>query len=166
MNDAICEYAQNLGGEILPPSYNELVLHTMHADIVENNTDGKRFNTMVGYEQKFERIFEGLLDDSFEPSLVECRELMEEFGIQNFIVGETAVSLGRLLYYIKHRIVDAVIHVNPVFCCPGVISSSLFRKIQEKYNIPVIDLFYDGTNKPNKMIGPHMFYLGRKAALG
>ena len=166
LNDAICEYAQNLGGEILPPSYNELVLHTMHADIVENNTDGKRFDTMVGYEQKFERIFEGLLDDSFEPSLVECRELMEEFGIRNFIVGETAVSLGRLLYYIKHRIVDAVIHVNPVFCCPGVISSSLFRKIQEKYNIPVIDLFYDGTNKPNKMIGPHMFYLGRKAALG
>ena len=36
-------------------------------------------------------------------------------------------------------------------------------KIQEKYNIPIIDLFYDGTNKPNKMVGPHMFYMGRKA---
>ncbi len=163
LNDAVCEYAQSLGGEILPPSYNELVLHTMHADVVENLTDDKLFNTMVGYEQKFEEIFAGLLDDAGEPSLVECRELIQEFGIENFIVGETAVSLGRLLYYIKHRLVEAVIHVNPVFCCPGVISSSLFRKIQEKYSLPIIDLFYDGTNKPNKIIGPHMFYLKRSA---
>lgn len=163
LNDAVCDYVQDLGGEVLLPSYNELVLHAMHADMVENNTGDRLFNTMTAYEHKFEQIFEGILDDEFEPSLIECRALMKEFGFDNFIAGETTVSLGRLLYYIKHRIVDAVIHVNPVFCCPGVISSSLFRKIQEKYKIPIIDLFYDGTNKPNKMVGPHMFYLGRKA---
>lgn len=162
LNDSICDYVEELGGEILIPSYNELVLHTAHADMVENNADGKLWKTMVSYEEKFEMVFKGLLDDAFEPSLEECRILMEEFGMKSFITGETAVSVGRMLYYAKHGIVDAVIHVNPVFCCPGVISSSLFRKIQDVYNIPVIDLFYDGTNKPNKMIDPHMFYLGRK----
>ena len=39
----------------------------MHADIAENNTGDKLFNTMVGYEQKFEQIFEGLLDSSLNP---------------------------------------------------------------------------------------------------
>ncbi len=91
---------------------------------------------------KFEQVFQGLLDDTFEPPLDECRELMADFGLTNFIAGETAVSLGRMLYYIKYKLVDAVIHVNPVFCCPGVISSSIFRKIQEQFNIPIIDLFY------------------------
>ena len=57
---------------------------------------------------------------------------------------------------------ELVIHANPVFCCPGVISSSIFRKIQERFHIPIIDLFYDGTNKPNRMIDPHMFYLTKQ----
>jgi hypothetical protein len=161
LNDSICAYAEELGGEILIPSYNELVLHTAHADMVESNADAKLWKSMAGYEEKFEAVFAGLIDDAFEPSLEECRVLMEEFGMTSFITGETAVSVGRMLYYVKHGIVDAVIHVNPVFCCPGVISSSLFRKIQEVHHIPVIDLFYDGTNKPNKMIDPHMFYLSR-----
>jgi predicted CoA-substrate-specific enzyme activase len=163
LNDAICDYAENLGGEILFPSYNELLLHTMHADVVEHNADPRLMNTMAGYEHKFEQIFQGLLDDVCEPSLEDCRVLMEEFGLDNFIAGETAVSLGRTLYYIKHNLVDAVIHVNPVLCCPGVISASIFRKIQERFNIPIIDLFYDGTNKPNRMIDPHMFYLTRRS---
>ncbi|MCG8619388.1 MAG: acyl-CoA dehydratase activase [Desulfobacterales bacterium] len=162
LNDAIADHAERLGGEILLPSYNELVLHTMHADVVENDEDKRLMAAMAGYEQRFENIFRGLLDDAFEPDLEECRDLMNEFGLTNFIAGETYVSLGRMLYYIRHKLVDAVIHVNPVFCCPGVISSSIFRKIQERYNIPVIDLFYDGTNKPNRMIDPHMFYLNRK----
>lgn len=138
------------------------MLHTAHADMIENGTDGKLWKTMAGYEERFESIFKGMIDDAFEPSLEECRLLMEEFGFSNYITGETAVSVGRLLYFIKYGVIDAVIHVNPVFCCPGVITSSLFRKIQEVHDIPIIDLFYDGTNKPNKMIDPHMFYLSRK----
>jgi predicted CoA-substrate-specific enzyme activase len=164
LNDDICDYAQKLGGEILLPSYNELMLHTAHSDVVEFDEDPKLWKTMAGYESKFEEIFKDILDETlFEPDLDECHELMKEFGFREFITGETTISTGRLLYYIKHKAVDAVIHVNPVFCCPGVISSSLFRKIQEEFNIPVINLFYDGTNKPNKMIVPHMFYLNRKA---
>ncbi|MCP4023419.1 MAG: hypothetical protein GY729_16360, partial [Desulfobacteraceae bacterium] len=159
LNDNICDLVESLGGEVLLPSYNELVLHAMHADIVENNTDERLLSTMTRYEQRFEHIFKGLIDEAFEPSLVECAELVKEFGIKNFIAGETAISVGRSLYYIKHKKVDAVIHVNPLLCCPGVISSSIFRNIQEKFKIPVIDLFYDGTNKPNKMIKPHLFYL-------
>jgi predicted CoA-substrate-specific enzyme activase len=161
LNDNICDYVESLGGEILLPSYNELALHVLHADVVENNMDERLLTTMTRYEQRFENIFKGLIDDSFEPSQSECTDLVKEFGIHTFMAGETAISIGRMLYYLKYDRVDAIIHVNPLLCCPGVISSSILKNIQDKFNIPVIDLFYDGTNKPNKMIEPHMFYLNR-----
>lgn len=166
LNDDICDYVESLGGEVLLPSYNELVLHTMHADVVENGMDGRLLSTMTRYEQRFESVFKGLMDESFEPSQEECTELTTKFGLKNFIAGETAVSVGRLLYYIRHDIVDAIIHINPLLCCPGVISASLFKNIQERFNLPVIDLFYDGTNKPNKTIDPLMFYLKQSRAIG
>ena len=162
LNEAICDHTEALGGEVLLPSYNELVVHSIFADTRQSDIGEKLLATMVGYEEKFEAIFKGLMEGTTEPPLEECQSLMEEFGLTSFIAGETAVSLGRMLYYIKHELVSAVIHVNPVFCCPGVISASIFRKIQETYGVPVIDLFYDGTNKPNRMIDPHMFYLTRK----
>lgn len=161
LNDAICGRAQALGGEVMVPSYNELMVHAMHADVVAHGADPRHLATMTGYEQRFEAIFEAFLEKAVEPPLDECLALMSDFGLNNFIAGETAVSIGRMLYYVRHGLVSAVIHVNPVFCCPGVISASLFRKIQERFHIPVVDLFYDGTNKPNKMIDPHMFYLAR-----
>ncbi len=163
LNDSICDYAQSLGGEVLLPSYSELVLHTLHADGVENGVGEKQYNAMTRYEELFETVFKEMLGDNLEPDLDECKALMEAYGINNFIPGETTVSVGRMLYYIKHGMVDAVIHVNPVFCCPGVISSSLFRKIQEEFHIPIIDLFYDGTNRPNQMIVPHIHYLRQQS---
>jgi predicted nucleotide-binding protein (sugar kinase/HSP70/actin superfamily) len=64
-----------------------------------------------------------------------------------------------MLYYAKHKTVDAVVHLNPLFCCPGVVSASIFRKIQKDFNLPIIDLFYDGNNKPNKLIIPQLYSL-------
>lgn len=162
LNDHICDNIEALGGEVLIPSYNELVLHAMHADMVENNDDGRQFTAMVRYEQRFEAIFDELINDSLEPDPNACDTLIKEFGLDNFITGETYISVGRLLYYIKHELADAIIHVNPLLCCPGVISASIFKNIQHRFSIPVVDLFYDGTNKPNKMIEPLMFYLNKK----
>lgn len=161
LNDHVCDEIEHLGGEVLMPSYNELVLHAMHADIIENNQDDKLLKTMTRYEKRFESIFADLLKDRCEPSLDDCHRLTTQFGLRNFIAGETAISVGRLLWYIDQGLVDGVIHVNPLLCCPGVISASIFKNIQNQYKLPIIDLFYDGTNKPNAMIKPLMFYLSK-----
>jgi len=162
LNDDICDAAQNLGAEILMPSYNELVIHAMMADVQDHGDDPKTLLAMIRYEKQFESVFEPFLDSHAEPDPFECQKLMEKEGFSNFIAGETAISIGRMLYYVQHNIVDAVIHVNPLFCCPGIVSSSLLKKIEDIYGIPVIDLFYDVTNQPNKTIVPHMFYMAQK----
>ncbi len=159
LNDDIFGFIEELGGEVVMPSYTEMLIHFIYSDVLENDLTKFYLKMVIKEEQKFEKIFSGILADSEEPPLEECISLMHEYGIRHHIIGETTISVSRMLYYIKHRLVDAVVHVNPIFCCPGVVSSSIFRKIQEDYSIPIIDLFYDGTNKPNKLIVPHMYYL-------
>jgi len=162
LNMDIYSLIEELGGEVLMPSFTETVAHFMDADVRLNGLDVKYKKGLSIFEKKYESIFKGMIDDSFEPSMDECFELMQKFGIKHYIAGETSMNLGRMLYYIEHKMVDAVVHLNPVFCCPGVVTASIFRKIQKYYNIPIIDLFYDGNNKPNKQIVPQLYYLKEK----
>ncbi|MBC2715629.1 MAG: hypothetical protein HF978_09995 [Desulfobacteraceae bacterium] len=76
------------------------------------------------------------------------------------------MTIGRALHFIKNKQIDALIHVNPMFCCPGVVSSSIFRKMQEDFEIPIIDIFYDGTGNPNRIIIPHLYYLKKRSKIG
>jgi hypothetical protein len=55
--------------------------------------------------------------------------------------------------------VEAIVHVNPMFCCPGVVTASLFRKIGEDFGVPIVDIFYDGAANPNNILIPHLHYL-------
>jgi predicted nucleotide-binding protein (sugar kinase/HSP70/actin superfamily) len=166
LNERVWDLAESLGGEILVPSYNEMVIHGIYADALGKGTDTKSVATMVKFEQKFEAVFTGILDDQFEPAPEECHQLMQKYGMDQPIPGETAISIGRTLHYAEKGLVSAIIHVNPVFCCPGVVSSAIFKRLQEETGIPVIDLFYDGTNKPNSRIIPHLYYLtGEKRAV-
>lgn len=162
INDDVCNFIMENGGEVLMPSFTETIAHFLDADIRENGLNNKYLRGLVMFERRFENVFKDLIDDSFEPSVEECINLMYEFGIDHYIAGETTINVSRMLYYIKHKTVDMVVHINPILCCPGVVSSSIFRKIQKEFNTPIVDLFYDGTNKPNKAIIPHLYYLKNK----
>jgi len=133
--------------------------HLMDASVRESNASKERLIKLTLYEQSFEHIFRGMLDDSFEPPVEECVALMHEYGIEHFIPGETTINVGRFLYYARHKLVDAVIHINPILCCPGSVTTSIFRKLQKDFNLPIVNVFYDGINKPNKGIIPQMHHL-------
>jgi predicted nucleotide-binding protein (sugar kinase/HSP70/actin superfamily) len=159
LNQDIYSLIEELDGEIVIPSFTETVAGLLDADTRVNGLEPKYRRGLVIFEKHYEKVFQGMLDDVFEPSLEECYGLSKEYGIMHHIPGETAINIGRMLYYIKHKTVDAAVHLNPVFCCPGVVTSSIFRKIQKDSGIPIIDIFYDGTNKPNRIIIPRLFYL-------
>ncbi|HOY08535.1 MAG TPA: acyl-CoA dehydratase activase [Candidatus Omnitrophota bacterium] len=156
LNQDIYSLIEELGGEILIPSYLETGAHFMDAAVRESGADRMPLVKLTMYEKSFEEIFQGLLDEVFEPPVEECVELMRAYGIKHFIPGETTINVCRLLYYVKHKLVDAVIHLNPILCCPGSVTSSIYRKMQKDFNIPIVDIFYDGTNRPNRMIVPPM----------
>ncbi len=166
LNQDIYTMIEDLGGEVRIPSFTETVLHFLDADSRENGLDSKYKRGLVLFEKRYERIFSDLLPDDNEPSQDECADLIKENGIEHYIAGETTMNLGRALHYIKHKRADAIVHLNPVFCCPGVVSAAIFRKIQHDTGFPIIDLFYDGNNKPNSQIIPQMHYLNQKISGG
>lgn len=162
LNDDIYSLIEDLDGEALVPSFTETASHFLDADYRDNGLDIKYKRGLSIFERRYESVFKELLEDSLEPPMDEQVKLMENFGIKNFIAGETSMNIGRALYYIKNKTVDAIVHLNPLFCCPGVVSASIFRKIQKDFDIPIIDIFYDGNNKPNKIIIPQLYYLKNK----
>jgi predicted CoA-substrate-specific enzyme activase len=159
VNQRIHEVVRELGGELVVTSLTEYPFHFYDADVKLHGDDPRHFKLLKTIENRYETIAADLIGDQVEPDFAECARLMEEYRIMHYIVGETSINIGRALYFIKHGLVDAILHINPIFCCPGVVTSSIYRKIQEDFEIPIIDIFYDGTGNPNKILIPHLHYL-------
>ncbi|MBN2554032.1 MAG: hypothetical protein JXB06_14740 [Spirochaetales bacterium] len=160
VNQEVQRVVQDLGGELFIPSLTEFPFHFYDADARLHGEDPRHGRLLKTIEKRYERLAAGLIEEQEEPDFSECVRLMEEYRITHYIVGETSINVGRALYYVKHDLVDAIVHVNPIFCCPGVVTASIFRKIQEDFGIPIIDIFYDGTGNPNRVLIPHLHYLG------
>ncbi|UCB47367.1 MAG: hypothetical protein JSV25_08155 [Spirochaetota bacterium] len=159
VNQKIHEVVRELGGELIMTSLTEYPFHFYDADIRLYDDDPRHFKLLKTIENRYESIAQELIGDQVEPDFTECVQLMEEYRITHYIVGETSINIGRALYFIKHGLVDAILHINPIFCCPGVVTASIYRKMQEDFQIPIIDIFYDGTGNPNKILIPHLHYL-------
>lgn len=162
VNQHLQDVVLELGGELIVPSFTEYPFHFYDADIRLQGDDPRQYRLLRNIEKRYEKIAGEIIGDQCEPDFAECVQLMEDYRIRHYLPGETSISIGRALYYIHHRMVDAIIHVNPMFCCPGVVSSSIYRKIQQDYGIPIIDIFYDGVGTPNKVLIPHLHYLRHK----
>jgi predicted nucleotide-binding protein (sugar kinase/HSP70/actin superfamily) len=162
-NDLVNQKVQNivrdLGGELFIPSLTEFPFHCYDADVRLYGDDPRHYKLLKTIEKRYERLAAELIEEQEEPDFAECVRLMEEYKITHYIVGETSINIGRALYYIKNDLVDAILHVNPIFCCPGVVTASIYRKLQEDFGIPIIDIFYDGTGNPNRVLIPHLHYL-------
>lgn len=163
MNQKIQSLVEELGGELVIPSMTEYPFHFYDADIRLFGDDPRHYKLLRSIEHRFERVAADIIGDQLEPDFAECVDHMEEYKIKHYITGETSINIGRALYYIKHKTVDAILHINPMFCCPGVVTSSIYRKIQEDFDIPIIDIFYDGTGNPNSVLIPHMHYLHQRS---
>ena len=153
---------ESLGGELVISSMSEYPAHFLDLAARRYGESPRSYRLLRAIDQRFEKLADELIADQREPDIAECVELMERYGLRHTLAGETSINVGRALWYCEHRSVEAIVHVNPMFCCPGVVSASLFRKIQEDFGIPIIDIFYDGTGNPNSVLIPHLHYLGRK----
>ncbi len=163
VNVRVQDVVDDLGGELVVGSLSEYLFHFYDADVRLYGENSRRYRLLKTIESRYEKMASDLIEGLEEPDFAECVELMEKYEIGHYIVGETSMNVGRALYFIDNGLVDAIIHLNPMFCCPGVVSASLFRKLQRDFGIPIIDLFYDGVGNPNSMLIPHLHYLREKS---
>jgi predicted nucleotide-binding protein (sugar kinase/HSP70/actin superfamily) len=159
VNEGIQALVEELDGELIVSSMSEYAAHLLDVGARRYGEDPRSYRMLRTIEQRYERLAEDLIGDQPEPDFAECVKLMEEYGILHYIPGETAINVGRALWYCAHGKVEAIVHVNPLFCCPGVVTASLYRRIQKEFGIPIVDIFYDGTADANRVLIPHMHSL-------
>ncbi len=162
VNENVQALVEELGGELIVSPLSEYPAHLLDLGVRRYGEDPRSARLLRTIEGRFEKLAEDLIGDQAEPDISECVRLMEDYGVPSGIAGETSINVGRALWYCTHSKVEAIIHVNPMFCCPGVVTASLFRKIQADFGIPVIDIFYDGAANPNRVLIPHLHYLRQR----
>jgi predicted CoA-substrate-specific enzyme activase len=75
--------------------------------------------------------------------------------------GETSENLLKV-YYLRDNYPELklIINVNPIFCCPGLISEAIYKKVEKTIGIPIVSITYDGTKTDkNKVLNPYLYFL-------
>jgi hypothetical protein len=75
--------------------------------------------------------------------------------------GETAENLLKVFYLWEtcHDL-KFIVNVNPLFCCPGLISKAIYQKVEQDIGIPIVSITYDGTQADkNRVLRPYLHFL-------
>ena len=65
------------------------------------------------------------------------------------------------IHYLTKYYPDVALFVqtSPAFCCPGLVTEAMARKIEKRTGIPIVSITYDGTGGiKNDVIVPYMNY--------
>ena len=98
-------------------------------------------------EHRMERIFERYLRHGEEPKIRYVLNQAMPYIDESF-EGEAILSVGKSIDFI-HKGASGIINAMPFTCMPGTISSAIMRLIQNKYDVPVINVAYDGQGETN-----------------
>ena len=113
------------------------------------------------YEKHFYQIARVILNEdlpTFDDSVLDH---LKKYNLSLKHYGETAQNVLKILSLIKHYPdISLIVHVNPIFCCPGLVSESIFKTIEADINIPIVSIVYDGTTtEKNGLLAPTMHYI-------
>ena len=98
-------------------------------------------------EEMLEHIFLQHLDYGKEPTVESIVEKASPY-IHVSLEGEAILSVGKSVDFIEKG-VSGIINVMPFTCMPGTISSAIMRLLQKKYDVPIINIAYDGQGLTN-----------------
>jgi predicted CoA-substrate-specific enzyme activase len=98
-------------------------------------------------EHRMEKICQSYLRQAREPEIEHVLKQAKPYIDESF-EGEAILSVGKSIDFISKG-ASGVINAMPFTCMPGTISSAIMRLIQNKYDVPVINVAYDGQGETN-----------------
>ncbi len=119
------------------------------------------FEVAEKYENHFYQLARGILNEelpTFDDTIIEH---LKKYNLSLKHQGETAQNVLKILSLLKHYPdIRLFVHVNPIFCCPGLVSESIFKTLEEDIGIPIVSIVYDGTTtEKNGLLAPTMHYI-------
>ncbi len=90
-------------------------------------------------------------------SIWKIEKHLKRYDLFSFDIGtEAALSIGGAIEYVKEGF-DGIINVFPFTCMPSTICSAILKPVLAKYNIPYLDMAYDGSIQPNRALALKTF---------
>ncbi len=94
-------------------------------------------------------------------------DLLARYNLSLKHEGETAQNVLKVFSLLKsYPDLRLFVHVNPIFCCPGLVSEAIFKTVEKDTGVPIVSITYDGTTtEKNAMLAPYMHYILQDFAL-
>ncbi|MGP7970604.1 MAG: acyl-CoA dehydratase activase [Desulfobaccales bacterium] len=152
--DAVREL-EALGGEVWMPPIGEWLLYVTHSSRHDawNARHYLRYlkfsledRVQKKVEHELEEIFHGCIKNLREPSIAEIFEMAKDYLHPSF-EGEAILSMGKSRDFVRKG-AAGLVNIMPFACMPGTVVNSLFKRFREEhYNIPFLNLAYDGQEQ-------------------
>lgn len=179
-NDSINQHLiydlEKYGAEVVttPFTYVLRILSVKHIHLLKN--DGKywslvRHKLLIELLEKFERryydIARPVLNENFPTIKENLFENLEKYKLSIQHGGETVQNILKIFSMLDHyKDISLFVHVNPIFCCPGLVSESLFKSIENDVGVPIVSITYDGTStNRNEVLAPYLHFLNESSKI-
>ena len=123
--------------------------------------DKVAFNILNAFNKKLNALAMPVIDNRVSGLAHDPLEYLQKnfFTIRHG--GETSENLLKV-YYLREKYPELklIINVYPLFCCPGLISEAIYRKVEKEVGIPIVSITYDGTQAyKNKILNPYLYFM-------
>ncbi len=169
MNQDLIHFIEANGGEVVTMPYHEYTRMTVDT-YFRRWTKEMKFGRLLKLkpimaalstmEKWYYRHFERVLDEPMNRYDDNAESVLGKFGVTLDHEGESQDNLLKT-WYLSRQYPDLSLFVqmNPGFCCAGLVTEAMARKIRDVTGVPVLSITYDGTGgAKNDAVIPYLKY--------
>ena len=105
-------------------------------------------------EKDIMALFSPVLDQRHEPSMASVMGKALRFIPPDF-EGEAILTIGRAKLFAEQG-AHLVVNCSPFGCMPGRVTSHIFQTYRDYFQVPVVNLFFDGTGDISDQVGIYL----------
>ena len=169
-NQQLIYELENYGAEVVTTPFN-YILRMIAVKHTYNLREDGRYLTLLRdrllievfekFEKRFFHIANEILNESFPTFDDSIFKNLKRYNLSLQHGGETVQNIMKIFSLWQHYPnLKLFIHVNPIFCCPGLVSESIFKAVEKDIGIPIVSIIYDGTTTDrNDILAPYLHYI-------
>lgn len=153
-NNSIERRVEEYGGEVIVPPFYEWALHTSGTRRMDARVEGKILTYYLTYaselliryfERSLFRLVSKTLATEEKVKIHKIWGAAEPYLIKWF--GEPALSIGDCVLWTRKKEIDGIINLMPFTCMPGNITAAAFKRVEDDYGLPVLNIAFDGLEQ-------------------
>ena len=169
-NQNLTREIEAAGAEVITTPYNDIIRLTSAKHLKILAADGDYLllalhkallSATHRFDRKYFEIAAPVLKDKLPDFSKDFSGRLSSYHLTIKHLGESAQNVLKIFHLLDHYPdLRLFVHVNPVFCCPALVSESLFKKVEQDTGVPIVSITYDGTQTPhNRVLAPYLYYL-------